>query len=169
MLLHLRNNFFKISLFLQVQRGKVESHLQSDMRLHLDLACVKLNETEVLFRETTKKLEEKISALENKPLFTWKISGFSEILMQTPAGTKMPSAPFYTGENGYKVRLSLYPNGVKSGKNTHLSLFLVLMKGEYDPILAWPFHKKLIFILIDQNENLDDRKDIVNSLTTAPL
>ena len=31
--------------FLQIQRD-VESHLQTDMRLHLDLACVKLNKTE---------------------------------------------------------------------------------------------------------------------------
>ena len=140
------------------------------MRLHLDLACVKLHKTEVLFRETTKKLEEKISALENKPLqcqevFTWKISGFSE---KNTTGSKIHSAPFYTGENGYKVRLRLYPNGIGSGKNTHLSLFLVVMKGEYDPILPWPFHKKVTFILIDQSENLSDREDIVKSVTTHP-
>ena len=143
------------------------------MRLHLDLACVKLYKTEVLFRETTKKLEEKISALENKPLqcqgvYTWRISGFREILRKNTAGSKMYSAPFYTGENGYKVRLRLYPNGTRSGKNTHLSLFLTVMKGEYDPILPWPFHKKLIFMLIDQQQNLDEREDIVRSLITEP-
>ena len=149
--------------FLQVRRGKVESHLQTDMGVHLDLACLKLH-----------KLEEKISALEDKPIqcqevYTWKISGFSEVLKKTHPGTsKIHSAPFYVGENGYKVKLRLYPNGYGSGKNTHVSLFLVIMKGEYDPILPWPFHKKVTFMLIDQHQNLDEREDIVSSMTTDP-
>ena len=58
---------------MQIQRGDVESHLQTDMRLHLDLACVKLNKTEdqlrntqEKFEETTRKLEERLRNLHEK-------------------------------------------------------------------------------------------------------
>ena len=88
--------------------------------------------------------------------------------MKTPAGAKILSDPFYMGENGYKARLKLHPNGPASEGKDYLSLYLALMKGEYDPILPWPFHKKLIFILIDQNENLNDREDIAKSITIHP-
>ena len=37
------------------------------------------------------------------------------------------------------------------------------MKGENDAILPWPFQKKVKFTLIDQQENANDRKDIVKS------
>ena len=73
--------------FSQVQRNEVESHLQSAMKAHLDLACVKLNDTQIQlnsaqeairkleettrtleekFQTTTKKLEEKFQTTKNK-------------------------------------------------------------------------------------------------------
>ena len=44
--------------FVQIQRKDVESHLQSTVKMHLDLACVKINNTQEEFKETTRKLEE---------------------------------------------------------------------------------------------------------------
>jgi len=35
-------------------------------------------------------------------------------------------------------------SGDGSGKNTHISLFFVVMKGEYDALQTWPFQKKVI-------------------------
>ena len=35
--------------------------------------------------------------------------------------------------------LRLYPLGDGMGKNTHLSLFFVVMKSKYDSLLQWPF------------------------------
>lgn len=29
------------------------------------------------------------------------------------------------------------------GKRTHLSLFIVIMRGEYDALLQWPFRNKV--------------------------
>ena len=46
----------KDHLYLQVQRVKVDYHLRSSMRLHLDLACVKLTNTEVKLNKTAAKL-----------------------------------------------------------------------------------------------------------------
>ena len=52
------------------------------------------------------------------------------------------------------------------GKGSHLSLFLVIMKSEYDDLLEWPFTKKVRFTLINQEsrsfdieENMTPNKD----------
>ena len=42
------------------------------------------------------------------------------------------SPPFYTGRNGYKMCMKAYLNGDGIGYNTHLSIFFVLMKGNFD-------------------------------------
>ena len=160
---------------LQIQRREVESHLQAAMRLHLDLACVKLGDTQKKFEETTKKLVERVNALEKYmhskercESFTWRIDGFSEVLRKAKSGeeTLIESSPFY--KYGYKCKLRIYPNGLATGKNTHLSVYLVIMKGEYDATLTWPFDKKFTFALIDQQENEHDGENIVMSDTSDP-
>ena len=160
---------------LQIQRREVESHLQAAMRLHLDLACVKLSDTQKKFEETTKKLVERVDALEKYmhskercESFTWRIDGFSEVLRKAKSGeeTRIDSSPFY--RCGYKCKIGIVPNGLSSGENTHLSVYLIIMKGEYDATLTWPFDKKFTFTLIDQQENEHNRENIVMPLTSDP-
>ena len=141
------------------------------MQVHLDLACVKLTDTEEELRTTKEKLEQRMSALENRTrssyVYTWKIGGFEEILRQAKTGGQVwiESDPFYTGECGYKFKMRLYPNGYGKGENTHLSLFLAIIVGEYDAILQWPFPKKVTLTLIDQQANLGDRQTVSHTLT----
>ena len=126
------------------------------------------------FEETTRKLEEKINALEGLLMpcrakeYTWKISGFSEVLSRAKSGekTKLYSTPFY--HESYKFRVELHPNGRHSGQNTHLSVYFKLMEGENDAILSWPFYKKVTFMLIDQQEHSKDRENLVMFLTADP-
>ena len=161
---------------LQIQRREVESHLQASMRLHLDLACVKLGDTQKKFEETTNKLEKKVMALEKRihyfeekcESFTWRIDSFSEVLRKAKSGeeTKIESSPFY--RYGYKYKIELHPNGFDCGENTHLSVYLVIMKGEYDATLTWPFDKMFTFTLIDQQENEHNRENIVQSSSSDP-
>ena len=54
------------------------------------------------------------------------------------------SQPFYTDRYGYKMCGHVYLNVDSIGKGTHLSLFFVLMRGEYDALLEWPFNQKVI-------------------------
>ena len=97
-------------------REKVDFHLESAAKLHLDLACVKPNKNNEEFQEVTKKLEAKIDALEKQvedkwnfqqkltrdlrvklnrevlklkeesPPFVWKISGFNGLLKSAKKG-----------------------------------------------------------------------------------
>ena len=78
--------------------------------------------------------------------------------------TSIYSPPFYTGRNGYKMCIRAYLNGDGIGYSTHLSIFFVLMKGEYDPLLKWPFDYKVSLILVDQNH----RRHIVQTFKPSP-
>ena len=152
------------------------SHLHSCMQVHLDLACVKLTNTEeelLTTKEHCMKLEQRVAALEKRGcsdynVYTWKIGGFQEILRRAKTGdsSDIYSDPFDTGEKcSYKFRMRLSPNGNGEGENTHLSLFLANIEGEYDAILQWPFPKEVTLTLIDQQEKLDDRQSVSYTLT----
>ena len=78
--------------------------------------------------------------------------------------TSIYSPPFYTGRNGYKMCIRAYLNGDGAGYKTHLSLFFVVMKGEFDALLKWPFDYKVSLILVDQNH----RKHIVQTFKPTP-
>ena len=88
---------------------------------------------------------------------------FGKALRKANSGlyTRVDSPPFYAC--GYKCKLQLHPNGLKSGEHSHLSTYIIILKGVNDAILTWPFQKKVQVTLFDQQENTNDRKDIVMS------
>lgn len=89
--------------------------------------------------------------------YIWKIDNWSQRMHDAKIG-KTPSLyspPFYVGRFGYKVCGRLYPCGDGIGKGSHLSMFFVVMKGEYDALLPWPFRQKVTFRLIDPNRMND--------------
>ena len=87
----------------------------------------------------------------------WRISGFESRTKDARDAryTSIFSLPFYTSKYGYKMCLRLYPLGDGMGKNTHLSLFFVVMKSEYDSLLQWPFTNKVTLTLINQSGGPD--------------
>ena len=114
---------------------------------------------------------KQISVLYLKPpQLSWRINDVEEILSQAREknSTVLESSPFYSANNGYKLKLHVYPNGDRTSKNNWLSVFLVIMEGEYDALLPWPFHQRITFILVDQQEGSDEKKNIVMKLTTDP-
>ena len=170
----------------------MRTHLDSATRVHLDLACVKLKNTEdeldkvknqlrdiedkfdktvTLLNETMAASKKAMGLLElsrvkHTNVFLWRIDGFTEILKKArnEGKEKIYSDPFYTKTEtdgfGYKLKVLIYPNGCGDGKNTHLSVLIIIMKGEYDAILRWPFNKKVMFTLIDQQDEPDKRENI---------
>jgi FtsZ-binding cell division protein ZapB len=73
---------------------------------------------------------------------------------QSERQTSVYSPPFYSSSTGYKMRARLYLHGDGNARRTHLSLFFVLMRSEYDPILKFPFNYKVTFCLYDQTPSL---------------
>jgi hypothetical protein len=94
----------------------------------------------------------------------WKIEGYQRKRQDAINGVKTTifSPYFYTSEFGYKMCAKLYINGDGFGKGTHLSLFFVVMKGDYDALLTWPLQKKITMTLLDQG-NGDHMIDAFNS------
>ena len=82
----------------------------------------------------------------------WKITEFSRKKREAVAEKRLSiySPPFFTSRTGYKMCARIYLNGDGLGKNTHVSLFIVIMKGEFDALLPWPFQQRVTFTLIDQ-------------------
>ena len=99
--------------------------------------------------------------------FVWKIPEFSKRMTDAQTGryTSIFSLPFYTGRYGYKMCLRLYILGDGIGKNSHMSLFFVVMKGEFDNILQWPFTHKVTFKLINQTGG----RDIIDTFQPDPM
>ena len=147
----------KVNAFLKQQEEKTVAFQKAMME--------KVNMLEARFRN----MSVREHATES-PQFTWKIQGFRQLFLEAKRGgnNKIVSCPFYTATYGYKLRLSINPNGQGLGEHTHLSLCLNVMKGEYDAVLPWPFHKKVIFTLIDQQESPNSRKNIVKCLFANP-
>ncbi|XP_015767596.1 PREDICTED: TNF receptor-associated factor 3-like isoform X3 [Acropora digitifera] len=84
---------------------------------------------------------------------TWKITEYARKRSEAVNGQKVSfySPSFYTSRYGYKMCARIYLNGDGMGRGTHISLFFVVMRGEYDAILRWPFRQKVTFMLLDQD------------------
>ena len=98
----------------------------------------------------------------------WKISDFFRRRQDAISGrtVSLYSPPFFTSPAGYRVCARLYPNGDGIGKGTHLSLYFVVMRGEFDPLLKWPFAQKVSLILLDQNRV--NPRDVVETFRPDP-
>lgn len=127
------------------------------MEVHLNFAHARIRELEVR--------QENI-CMNGK--FLWKISNYDQLVKQSASKKdkeKLCSPPFYTGQYGYKLRAEAFLNGLGQGKGSHLSLYVVIMKGEYDAILPWPFKQNVDFVLMDQDDDKSNRQNKVWKLS----
>ena len=83
----------------------------------------------------------------------WKITEFARRRNEAVSGQQVSfySPCFYTSRFGYKMCARIFLNGDGMGRGTHISVFLVVMRGPYDALLRWPFRQKVTFMLIDQD------------------
>eukprot|EP00118_Oscarella_pearsei_P019615 m.209113 g.209113 ORF g.209113 m.209113 type:complete len:596 (+) comp39725_c1_seq29:2949-4736(+) len=121
------------------------------------------NEHKIISLERSSSIKENIMAEHDVRLLSlemaaydgilrWKITEFQRRQSEARAGKRLSiySPPFYTARTGYKMCARVYLNGDGMGKGSHLSLFFVIMKGEYDALLPWPFQQRVTFTLINQ-------------------
>ena len=86
-------------------------------------------------------------------VYIWKIPELTRRRRDAVLGKTISlySAPFFTSRHGYKLCLRVYLNGDGSGRGTHISFFITLMKGEFDPLLPWPFKQTVSLSLLAQD------------------
>lgn len=107
-----------------------------------------------------------LEATSHDGVYIWKIDQYSRRFQEAASGKTVSiySPPFYVGRFGYKVCARIYLNGDGMGRGTHLSVFFVIMRGEYDALLQWPFSQRVHFRLLDQ----DRVKDACDSFRPDP-
>ncbi|XP_075416534.1 TNF receptor-associated factor 1 [Tenrec ecaudatus] len=133
-----------------------QSQLDCEHILSLEQRVVELQQTLAQKDQALGKLEQSLHLMEEASFdgtFLWKITNVTRRCHESACGRTVSlfSPAFYTAKYGYKLCLRLYLNGDGTGKRTHLSLFIVIMRGEYDALLSWPFRNKVTFMLLDQN------------------
>uniref|UniRef100_A0A8C4NP17 TNF receptor-associated factor n=1 Tax=Eptatretus burgeri TaxID=7764 RepID=A0A8C4NP17_EPTBU len=101
-------------------------------------------------------LRKKVEAMEMATfdgIFIWKITEVSRKRSDAISGRQIAhySPAFYTSRYGFRLCLRIYLNGDGAGRGTHISLFFVIMKGEHDALIRWPFRQKVTLMLMDQN------------------
>ena len=87
----------------------------------------------------------------------WKIINVHEKMYDalSERQTSFYSPPFYTSVTGYNLCLRLYLNGDGTARGTHISIFLVILRGKFDAILKWPFSYRVSFCLFDQRTMIE--------------
>ncbi|KAK2918471.1 TNF receptor-associated factor 5 [Channa argus] len=124
--------------------GTLEENLNRHSGL-LDLHTVQLNHNKHHLQE--------LETTSYDGRLIWKIQDFKrrkedEAKGQSPCLT---SVPFHTGRCGYKMALKAYLNGDGDGRGTHLSLYVVLLPGDFDALLVWPFKQTVSLSVLDQS------------------
>ena len=115
-------------------------------------------------------MDLKIQLQENKTLngeLIWKIDKVDLRMAQARSGNVvvLHSAPCYTKQYEYKYCSRLYLQGDGMGRSTHVSLFFVVMKSEYDQLLNWPMQKRITFELIN---HVNEAESVIESFISNP-
>jgi len=142
-----------------VSKQATSSDIRDNNKMSEMTAGVKVNSANISDLDLRLQLHENTTT--DGHLF-WKINDFNNRREAAVSGkTKaLHSSPCFTSQYGYKYCLRLYLNGDGVGKNTHMSLFLVIMRSEYDNMLQWPFQMNVKFTLVNQynkSQNLVER------------
>ena len=78
----------------------------------------------------------------------------SEFSKRKECNNSFYSPPFYTHQHGYyKLCICIYSNSQGGGKNTHISVYVCIIAGEYDDQLQWPFVGDAVIELLNWKEN----------------
>lgn len=70
--------------------------------------------------------------------------------------TQWMCPPFHTELGGYKMAIEISANGEGAGKGSHVSVYIRIMRGEYDDRLLWPLRASVTVQLISQRNDGND-------------
>ena len=134
-------------------RRQLDTNLESARR-H-DRRIESIEQTVVLSAVSLADLEEYVKQQEFSSYdgqLLWRISDYARKRNEAVTGQQVSfySPCFFTSRYGYKMCARIYLNGNGMGKGTHISIFFVIMRGESDALLRWPFRQKVTFMLLDQ-------------------
>ena len=130
----------------EVLRKDLRKH-EGDSQRHLQLAI------DTVHRQQTRNTEQEniLARLQSREMpMKYK---FTKYDYHKTADVPIYSPPFYTSPGGYKMCIRVVVNGHKDLKDTYVSVYAYLMKGENDEHLPWPFTGTVIVKLLNQLED----------------
>lgn len=149
-------------------RYSMEKHLEENCQQHLNLMCNVVTKQQHQISSLKSALSR--LSLNYSGTLIWKISDFTAKMNEakTKEGMELVSPPFYTSQYGYKLQASLFPNGNGAGEDSHISVYIKILPGEYDALLRWPFAHSVSFTLFDQSTCPEKACNIVESFIPDP-
>ena len=119
-----------------------------------------LNSKVINIEDQNLELNKTVADMEKKTLngeLLWKIDKLDFRMAQAKLGkvAALHSAPCYTKQYEYKYCVRLYLQGDGEGRGTHISIFFVVMKSEFDELLRWPMRKQVIIQLVNLRNEAD--------------
>ena len=141
-------------------RKDLKKH-EEDGQLHLRVTTETVLELKKeLARQNTQLLvlASKINSQGSKPHVMLRLTEFRK---HKSENKPFHSAPFYTSPSSYEMCIRVFANGTGNGKGSHISVYAVLMKGDYDDYLTWPFTGTVTIQLLNQLEDKNHREGSV--------
>ena len=128
-------------------------HIPDTNTEYLQDDCLRLRVVDVAVYSTP--LLSKTPSWQNHYTATQSVYDFTltEFTKRKQFNNEYYSPPFYSHPHGYKLCIKVYANGHHSAKETHVSVYALLIKGEYDSVLDWPFQGDIIVELINWKED----------------
>lgn len=164
-------------------RQDIESHINNNLASHLTIQTTKhQQQVEMLesrVQEIEKenfKLKQELETLRSEKLtLHMHMQIVPVLLIMEQVSIKIvnedlewTSQPFYTHPHGYKMCLNIDLYGVETGEGTHISVFLKLMRGQFDSHLSWPFRGSVTVVLLSQDGSLEHRAKTINFNDKTP-
>ena len=75
------------------------------------------------------------------------------------------SPPFTTSPHGYKFSIKAFANGFSSGRGSNITMSAIIMKGQHDDHLKWPFTGTIIIEVLNW---LEDKRHFKQVLSIDP-
>ena len=124
-------------------------------QLQLEMEKMRLEREMAILHTLKKRLLEEVSEIQKvKEKIVWKFSEVKQKIFDAEKEKQIviQSQPFFLERLHYKGFLKL---GKGVGKESHISLFFGIMKGEFDDDLQWPFTGKITITLVNQTGGKD--------------
>jgi TNF receptor-associated factor 4 len=135
---------------------------------HLDLLVAQTRHQAEYIHRLKAELEKATTSRDG--VLIWKVQGVAEKMEEAKGsdGLELVSLPFFTSNCGYKLQASLFLGGNGGGEDTHMSIYIKVLPGDFDSILKWPFKHTVSFTLMDQNPDRNSAVNIVESFIPDP-
>ena len=98
---------------------------------------------------------------------TYFIFKITEVAQHRENETAIFTDAVYSYSQERIVGIRIYPQGVGSGRGTHVALFIHMIKGDFDNSLVWPFRGTVTISVLDQSCS-GDQSDISRIIQVKP-